>query len=86
MVQRERPANRQSRGLDGDQRVGSRRRIRILPLEAFAFWWDECLLAASSSEILTTMNRFIFLLATRWPLRALAAAPTKPAELSEGNL
>src|SRR4026207_852194 len=46
---------------------------------------DEWLTRPPSSEILTTMNRFIFLLATLCPLLAFAAAPTKPFELRDGD-
>src|ERR1044071_3216321 len=47
--------------------------------------FDECLRPARSSEILTTMNRFIFLLAMLSPLLSFAAAPPKPFELRDGD-
>jgi len=39
----------------------------------------------ASSEILTNMNRFIFLLAMLSPVLMFAAAPTKPFELRDGD-
>jgi hypothetical protein len=46
---------------------------------------DELLNRTASSEILTNMNRFIFLLAVLCPALAFAAAPQKPFELRDGD-
>src|ERR1051325_7854040 len=46
---------------------------------------DECLHPPRTSEIFTTMNRFIFLLAMLSPGFLFAAAPAKPFELRDGD-